>query len=227
MQALKAFGPDLWIADGPIVRALAIPFPTRMIVVKLGDGSLWINSPVSVSESELEDLISIGAVNYLVAPTPFHVWRLHSWAQLFPEAQRWGPPGMRRRRFVSFDHVLADEPPQAWSRDFDQLIFKGNMAIREVFFFHRKSRTLIVADLIQNYPPYHGRPLLNMLLKLGGVLNGGVAIDIRLSFFNRALGRKSLERLLSWNFDKLIVAHGACIESGAKRFVEEAFRWLK
>jgi len=29
-----------------------------------------------------------------------------------------------------------------------------------------------------------------------------------------------------WDFDKLIVAHGVCIEKDARPFVELAFRWL-
>jgi hypothetical protein len=71
--------------------------------------------------------------------------------------------------------------------------------------------------------------LTNTIFRLGGVLypNGGVARDIRMTFTKRDLARQSLERLLSWDFDKLIIAHGDCIETDAKSFVEEKFRWLK
>ncbi|MFW9889611.1 MAG: DUF4336 domain-containing protein, partial [Candidatus Thorarchaeota archaeon] len=55
---------------------------------------------------------------------------------------------------------------------------------------------------------------------------GGVARDIRMSFTNHDLARQSLETLLSWDFDKLIIAHGDCIESDAKSLVEEKFQWL-
>jgi hypothetical protein len=41
------------------------------------------------------------------------------------------------------------------------------------------------------------------------------------------LARESLEKLLSWDFDKLIIAHGICIEKDAKPFVERAFQWFK
>ena len=34
------------------------------------------------------------------------------------------------------------------------------------------------------------------------------------------------QRLLSWDFDRLIIAHGPCIERDAKAFVTQAFRWL-
>jgi len=50
--------------------------------------------------------------------------------------------------------------------------------------------------------------------------------DIRLTFANRKLARRSLERVLSWEFDRLSIAHGVCIAGEAKRFVKKAFRWL-
>jgi hypothetical protein len=52
--------------------------------------------------------------------------------------------------------------------------------------------------------------------------HGGVPLDIRLSFTNRDLARRSLEKLLSWDFDKLVIAHGACIEKNAKPFLPMA-----
>ncbi|HTV56095.1 MAG TPA: hypothetical protein VMI06_14425, partial [Terriglobia bacterium] len=87
---------------------------------------------------------------------------------------------------------------------------------------------VVLDDLIQNHPELTGRPLRNAMLKLAGVAypNGGVPLDIRLSFTNRKVARQSLQKLLAWDFDKLIIAHGVCIEKGAKPFVERAFRWL-
>jgi hypothetical protein len=119
-------------------------------------------------------------------------------------------------------------PPDDWADDFDQLVFSGNCFVDEVFFFHLNSHTVIMADFIQNHSRENGKPLRNALFKLAGVEypRGGVALDIRLSFTNRNLARQSLKKLLSWDFDKLIIAHGVCIEKGAKRFVERAFRWL-
>jgi hypothetical protein len=63
-----------------------------MIVVKLGDGSLWINSPVEASEATFAEIAALGWVRYLVAPTSLHVWRLVSAHCRFPDAELWGPP---------------------------------------------------------------------------------------------------------------------------------------
>jgi hypothetical protein len=84
---LQSFAEDIWIANGPSVRFVFASLPTRMIVVKLGDGSLWVNSPVEVSGETLNQIQTIGPVRYLVAPTTFHIWRLELGHKLFPNAE--------------------------------------------------------------------------------------------------------------------------------------------
>jgi hypothetical protein len=185
---------------------------------------------VSVSRDLLEQIKEIGPVKYLVAPTCLHVWRLEEWHSLFPDAELWMPPQVPKKfKRLPSDGTLGDTPPRSWVNDLDQFVFRGNFFIEEIFFLHKKSRTVIVGDFIQNHRLEKGRPFLNALLKLAGVAypNGGVPRDIRLSFTNRKLARQSLEKLLSWDFDKLIIAHGVCIEKDAKQFVERAFRWLQ
>jgi hypothetical protein len=126
--------------------------------------------------------------------------------------------------------MLGDTPPQAWKADIGQLLFRGSRVLTEAEFFHRHSRTLIMADFIQNFQPYQGRALRNALLRFGGILQGGAPRDLRLSFVGRRhteLGRESLFKLLAWDFDKLVPAHGDCVDEDAKSFVERSFRWLQ
>lgn len=229
MPDLQNFAENVSILNGPPVRAIGVTFPTRMIIVKLADGSLWINSPVPMAHDKLQRITASGPVRYLVAPTRMHVWRLEEWHALFPKAELWGPPQIPNNfKRLPFAGILGDTPPHGWAEDLDQLVFKGNFFWDEVFFFHKKSGTVIMADFIQNHPTAKGNPLRNALFKLAGVAypHGGVALDIRLSFTNRDLARRSYEKLLSWDFDRLIIAHGVCIENAAKPFVKRAFRWL-
>ena len=213
---LHRFADDLWISEGPTVRFFGVPYPTRMIVVKLGDGSLWINSPVMATREQAAELASIGRIAHLVSPTRLHDWRLESWSEFYPNAQVWKA------------RALGNLSPPAWKADIDQMRFRGSFALSEVEFFHRRSRTLIVGDFIQNFQPRRGRPMRNVLLRLGGI-QGGAPCDLRFSFLGkqrRRLGQDSLRKMLSWDFDKLVVAHGDCVQSHAKTFVERSFRWL-
>jgi hypothetical protein len=160
-------------------------------------------SPVSVAPEMLDRLRESGPIRYLVAPTELHVWRPEEWHALFPEAEMWAPPQIPSEfKRLPFAGVLGDAPPQRWADDLDQLRFKGNFFIEEACFLHKRSRTLILADFIQNHPIAPGKPILNALRKLAGFAypHGGVPLDIRLCFTDRTLAGRSLEKLLSWDF---------------------------
>lgn len=217
MRGLRGFADDVWIADGPNVRFWGISFPTRAIIVKLGDGSLWVNSPITATRREAASLERFGPIAQLVSPTQLHDWRLELWSTFFPRAQVWKA------------RTLTDVAPAAWSADIDQLVFQGSRVLSEVEFFHRRSRTLIVGDFIQNFPYQSHRPILNALKRIGGVLGAGTPRDLRWSFAGaraRRLGREAVRRLLDWDFDKVVVAHGEPITSHARLVVEKALRWL-
>ena len=221
MPEFQEFAKNVWIIDGPSVRDMGFMFTTRMTVVKLSSGLLWVDSPVPVRFDMLKRITELGLVGYLVAATPRHVWRLASWHTLFPGAQLWvarTSPFTLKKGHLPLTGILGDEPPEGWASDLDQMAFKGSPLIEEVLFFHKASRTVILDDLIQIHPIEKGRPFRNALIKLEGVVSprGGVGLDIRLSFTNRNLARQSLKKLLSWDFDKLIIAH----------VTERAFRWL-
>jgi len=91
-KTVQAFAENVSITDGPPVRDMGVWFTTRMIVVKLTNGSLWVDSPASVPPNMLERIRALGPVRYLVAATPRHLWRLEEWHTLFPDAELWGPP---------------------------------------------------------------------------------------------------------------------------------------
>jgi hypothetical protein len=231
MPELAPFGDSIWTVDGPLVRDMGLLFTTRMTVVSLHDGSVWVESPVALPAETLEEIKGIGTVSYIVASTQRHTWRLNAWHDLFPMAQLWAPTGAPLtlgETSAPVNNVFTDTPAQGWAKDLEQLAFKGSSALREVVFFHKQSRTVILGDLIQANPILKGRPIRNAVFRLAGAAypKGGVGLDIRLSFGNRALARESLERLLSWDFERLIIAHGPCIEADAKIFVRNAFRWL-
>lgn len=57
------------------------------------------------------------------------------------------------------------------------------------------------------------------------VHDGGTSVDIRAAFWNRRALRASVGRVLDWDFDQLVLAHGPQQTSGAKPFVERALAW--
>ncbi len=130
---------------------------------------------------------------------------------------------------VAFDAELGDEPDPAWREDLDQLIFRGSRLMEEVVFFHRKTRTAILADLIENFEPERVGGAYGWLVWLAGVADpdGKTPIDLRMTFLGRKdEARTSLKRMLAWEPEKVIVAHGRWYDRGGTRELRRAFRWL-
>jgi hypothetical protein len=58
LYTLKPIAPDLWIADGGLIRFFGLPLPARMTVIQLGDGSIQVRSPIA-DQSGLADAVEI------------------------------------------------------------------------------------------------------------------------------------------------------------------------
>lgn len=231
MLGLQPLGNDLFLVDGPVVRDMGMRFSTRMTVVRLGDGSVWIASPLPVPFSTLADIAGLGPVRYLVSPTPRHYWRLGAWHGLFPEARLWSSPitpiSLKKGK-LPLAGILGSQAQDLWAPDLEFVLLRGSPWLNEVIFFHAPTRTLLVEDVIQIHQPQPGHILRNALIALGGVgaPQGGVARDIRLTFRDSSAARESIEQVLRWDFDTLVVAHGPVVTHAARQTVEQAFSWL-
>lgn len=234
LDVLKPVGPDIWIVDGPRIDFSSIlgsfPFPTRMTVVRLANGELWLHSPTQPSEELFERVIEIGPVRHLIAPNPLHYWWVPDWKARFPEALVHAVPGLNRKakRPVPIDRTLDDRRP-AWPEEIDQVTVSGTI-LTEVDFFHRASRTLILTDLIENFEAARvTSPWLRLILRLGGALDpdGKAPRDMQLSFWRRrAAVRQAVKRMIGFEPARIVIAHGRCYENDAVAELRRAFRWV-
>lgn len=226
---LEAFGPSIYAAEGPTVSFFGFPYVTRMAVARLADGSAWVWSPVALSEELAGAVNAIGPVRYIVSPNKLHHLFLAEWAARWPEARLYAPPGLARRKpEIRFDSDLSDEPDPAWAGDVDQVIFRGSFAMAEVAFFHRESRTAIVADLIQRHPGSLMTGWKGMLMRLDGLVgaHGSTPREWRATFLRRGPARNALEKVLSWRAERLLIAHGECAQTDATAIIGEALSWI-
>jgi hypothetical protein len=226
---LNEFGPSLYVADGPTVSFYGFPYPTRMAVVRLSDGSVWVWSPIALSDALLKSVDAIGSVRHIVSPNKIHHLFLAEWADHWPEARVYAPPGLvQRRPDLHFDEELSDEPAPAWASDMDQVIFRGSFAMEEVVFFHRASRTAIICDLIQRHPEATMTGWKGMLMRLDSLVgeHGSTPREWRASFLRRGKARAAREKVLSWKPDRLLIAHGECAQTGATSIINHALSWI-
>ncbi len=220
---------DIWIADGPTVSFLGFPYPTRMVLVRLRNGTLWAWSPIALDDALAQEIDRLGPVGDVVSPNKLHHLFLGAWKARWPAARLHASPGLaRRRRELRFDDELGDAPDPAWARDIDQVIFHGSFALEEVVFFHRASRTAIFADLVQRFDPSVARGWRGWIMRLDGLVGpgGSTPRELRLTFVDRRAARRAKAEVLGWNPERVMIAHGACVPADGFRVLEQALAWI-
>ncbi|WP_226889994.1 DUF4336 domain-containing protein [Nostoc sp. MG11] len=215
INSLKPVDENVWIVDGSVVRmamyGTAIPFSTRMTIVRLHNGELWCHSPIELTQALKTEIDTLGSVRHLISPNKIHYAHISTWAKAYPEAIAWASPGVRERAAqqkiqVNFNANLADAPPSQWANEIDQLIFRGSRFMDEVVFFHRKSATLILADLIENFELNKVSKNFRWLIKLAGSADpdGKAPLDLRLTFWgHKDRARQYVDRCCNGNLKEL------------------------
>lgn len=226
MSVVQPLGPGIWTVEGPAATdLLVVPYPTRMTIVRLADGGLWIASPVRVAKQALDEITALGPVRHLLSPTPRHHWRLDRWSTSFPEARLWscslGVATLGRRSLPA--RRLGDSPPHDWSGEIEHAVFRG-LAFEELTFFHRPSRTLIVEDVLQSHQRGAGSRLSDAAIRLGGIAHpGGMPRDIKALAWRSTAAHRWAETVQAWDFETVVLAHGPVLRGReARTFVERA-----
>jgi Domain of unknown function (DUF4336) len=226
---VQQFGHEIWIADGPAVVVAGFHYPTRMAVIRLSDGGLFIWSPIQFTDALRAEVDVLGPVRHVVSPNSLHHLFLQEWKSAYPEATLYAPPGLRnKRRDIVFDADLGNAPDTDWVKEIDQVPVLGNLITTEVVFFHAKSGTVLFTDLIQQLPPglFSGWRALVAKLDLMVGPEPSVPRKFRFAFTNRRAARASLRRIFAWPAQKVFMAHGTPVEKDASAFLRRAFGWL-
>jgi Domain of unknown function (DUF4336) len=225
---LAPFGPAIWLVDGPVVTAaVGFHFPTRMAVIRLGSGDLMLWSLVEPTAELLRQVLALGPVRHIVAPTKLHNLFLAPWKAACPDAMLHAAPGLRdRRRDIAFDADLAGQAHPAWAGDIDLVLFRNRIA-DEIVFFHRESGTVLFADLLQNLPRSWFRGWRAWVARADGMTGPEPAVPrkFRLGFTDRTALRQALGVVLSWPARQVVMAHGTPILRDAPAFLARAFAW--
>lgn len=223
---LDPLAPGLWELNDPL-SVFGMELGHRMTVVRLPDGSLWLHSPVAFSAELAAELAAIGPVSHVVAPNCVHDTYLEEWFAACPSAHFHGAPGFARiRPDLKFTATLGDAVLPAWADMFDQHVVAGMPRVNEVVFLHHPTRTLIITDLAFNLGP--DLPLLTRaLLRVNGSYNRFACSRLlRSTMRDRAAVRASIDKILAWEFDRIVLSHGRNVDVGGKRLLREAYSFL-
>ncbi|MGB8632183.1 MAG: DUF4336 domain-containing protein [Xanthobacteraceae bacterium] len=236
INVYKPVAPDIGIVDGPFEYLtvggvkLPLPFTTRMTVVRLSTGDLFLHSPIKFDQRLSNEIRGLGAVRHLVSPNQFHYAYIREWAKAFPDTFSWASPRVRQRARarhvdVDFTRDLAASPPEEWRREIDQTLFPGGY-FKEYVFFHKASKTLILTDTIINIELDKVTEPWRTATKLSGMYYpyGQIFFGMRLPLLlQRQKAEAAIKKIYSWQPQRILLSHGRCFDADADKVVHRIF----
>ncbi|HVV50287.1 MAG TPA: DUF4336 domain-containing protein [Polyangia bacterium] len=216
---LVAVAPGIWshvhrqrLPGGAVMQA-------RMNVVRLGDGASLVHSPTPLDDALAAEIAALGPVAYVVAPNCFHHLHVAPFLARFPGAKLYAAPGLARKRpDLTSTGTLDDGAAVPWAGVLDHLTLAGVPRLNEVVFLHRGSRSLLVTDLLFNVTA-PGNWMTALALRLMGTykrLGPSRLLRWRLTK-DRAALKASVERMLAWEFVRVVPGHGEVFEAPEAR----------
>lgn len=236
LNTLKPIADNVWIVDGPIIEFgmpwPKMPFPTRMTVIRMADGGLFIHSPTPITESLRAEIDALGPVRHIVGPNRIHYWWVPEWRNAYPEAEVYLAPRIREQAGDRIDFAareMTERTGYPWDGEIGTLPVEGDF-MTEVVFFHIASRTLILTDLIENFEPQKLSSLfMRLITRLGGVQapDGQMPRDMRWTYRKQRAGvREAIETMIGWNPERIVLAHGRWFKTDGTDELRRAFRWV-
>lgn len=233
LMMLRAIAPDLWVAEQPL-KYFGLEVGTRMTVIRLNQDRLVIITPIQLYDEMIEQLNQLGNVSDIVAPNLYHYLFLSQCKQRYPDATLWATFGLQDKRpDLVIDKILSDHTIQSFNEleaaqvtGFNTFDVKGYMPLNEWVFFHAKSRTLIITDLAFHFD--HQSSLSAQLIAkvLGGYQQLRPSLLEKIATRDKEQVRQSLQPILAWDFERVIMAHGSVIEQDGKRQFQLGYEWF-
>lgn len=216
---------DLWSASVP-QSFLGLAVGTRMTVVRLPSGALWVHSPIALTPELHTALAELGPVAHIVAPNRYHHLYAGPMHEAFPEAALYARPKLRTKRSdLRIDVDLDETSADRFEGVFDAVHIGGTL-LDEVVFVHRPTRTLIAADLVENFKT-SSHFMTRQYLKLAGIHGRpGFSRFMRPMIRNRARTRQAIDRLLTFDFGRIVLSHRDIVPEGGRDVVGDAYAWL-
>ena len=228
---MRQIDDELWVHEHPV---LGIEDGLRMTIVRLGDGELWVHSPLPLAAALRVEVEALGSVRYLVSPNNHHHKWLRLWHEAYPTAQLHVSRGVPRKevwleRYTTLDATPADR----WGAALRHELVAGAPFFSETAFLHVASASLIVTDLVQNHTPSGVQPagarVARALFGMLGFRGVCTAPPLALPWVRKdsEAFRASLAKVLAWRFERIVVCHGAIVEQGGHEIFQRlCARWL-
>ena len=223
---LKEIASNIWHVQLPFT-SNGLPVSSRMTVIRLSNGNLWLHSPVLLTAELRKQLDELGHVEFIVAPNKYHHLFVADSLQAFPQAKLYVAPGLSMKRpDLKNGHELGTDIVPDWHTDLEQIFFAGIPVGNETVWFHKSTGTLILTDVCQFWQGELAIPAKIYATLTGVRKRLEVPKTIRWMTKDKPAAHQSAQRILAWPIQRIIMAHNAIIEQDAHATLARAFSWF-
>ncbi|MGK7951744.1 MAG: DUF4336 domain-containing protein [Xenococcaceae cyanobacterium] len=230
---LKSLDRELWVAEQPF-KYLGLPVSTKMTVILRSGGRLVLISPIKIDTETKAQLDSIGKVEFIIAPNLFHYLYIQGCQQLYPQAKLIAPPGLKTKQpDLALDLTFCKDEI-SFDGELEYTLFKGFQTwippqikpLNEIVFFHPVSKTLILTDTAFNFD--RSFPFVTQLAArvIGCYENLRPSWLEKIATKDKEGVKDSLKKILAWDFQRIIMAHGNIVEVNAKERFLAGYQWF-
>lgn len=222
---MKKFVNSIWTAEQKL-KVYGIELGPRMTAIELDNGKLLLHSPIQMTPELVEDIQKLGKVSYIIAPNKWHHLYLESARETFPKAEYFGTQGLMDKKVgFQLDGVISNEQNLPWNPQLLHAKIEGVPIYDEVVFFHPESHTLILTDLAIHICHSHCWKTKLWLRILGSYGKfGWSSIEKKIFIKDKQAFKHSIDSILKWDFDRIVLSHGALIEKNGKVLLKQAFQ---
>jgi hypothetical protein len=227
---LRKIDSNIWVAEQPL-KYWGLEVGTRMTVIRLITNELIVISPIHADDITIHQLNEIGNVAYIIAPNVFHHLFVSDFQRIFPKAQLWIPLGLDSKKPHLSAYKLISNDEGNILHEVEYLLFdgfktldvNGASVLNELVFFHIKSRTLILTDTAFHFDKSFGgtTKLVSKVLGIYGKLSPSLLE--KLASTEKEKVKNSVQKILQWDFNRIIMAHGSIIEEDGKQKLKAGY----
>jgi hypothetical protein len=211
---MNVVGEDIWLLQYPL-RLVGLQIGRNVTIIRLTSGKLVIHSTAPFTARDVAKICALGEPAWLLDVTRFHDSCATKGRAALPGVEYLVPETFPNREQLRA--TTLGEAPAEWAGEVELRRIEGMPKVQEFAVYHRSSGTLIVGDVLFNFPEdatWWTKFAARWLLRLDRLV--GMSLVFRSMIRDKAAFHRSIEDILAWDFDRVIVGHGEIVERGGK-----------
>jgi hypothetical protein len=215
---LEKIGPHIYTKPADLKVFGLIALNTRMTIVRLNNGDLWLHSPIAPNEMLFEEVSKLGSIKWLVSPNLLHHMFIEPWSHQFPEARVLGVKGLDKKQ-PNLTILDLHQESQKFSSEILTIAIEGIPVLKENVFYHVSSKTLIVTDIFFFNPDVTGFTKwyfwLNQVLK-----EPNTPLLVNASIKDKDAYIRSIQKIRQLDIERISMCHHHILTTNVQEHVK-------